>query len=181
MIVSGVDEDSIRASSGERLVGALAEVKARAVAAGIDSDALVLGCDSMLEIDGAVFGKPGSAGIARARWQQMRGREGALLTGHALLSVRDGQITDQAVEVARTTVRFADLTDAEIDAYVATGEPLNVAGGFTVDGRGGWFVDGIDGDHHNVVGLSLPLLRRMLASVGVSVHELPAVGSYGAL
>jgi septum formation protein len=122
---------------------------------------LVLGCDSVLELEGAALGKPADASEARARWRSMRGRAGVLHTGHAL---RAGDRV--AAATASTIVHFADLTDEEVDAYVATGEPLHVAGAFTIDGLGGAFVTGIEGDHHNVVGVSLPLLRELVAELG---------------
>ncbi len=127
----------------------------------------MLGCDSVLELDGQALGKPDDAEEARARWRAMRGRSGVLHTGHAL---RDGDRV--AAATASTVVHFADLTDEEIDAYVATGEPLQVAGAFTVDGLGGAFVTGIEGDHHNVVGVSLPLLRDLMAELGHSWTSL---------
>jgi septum formation protein len=129
----------------------------------------VLGCDSVLALDGQILGKPGQPDAAVRRWRAMRGRSGVLHTGHCLVDPAGG------VEVARsvaTTVHFADVTDEEIAAYVATGEPLQVAGAFTVDGLGGAFVSGIEGDHHNVVGLSLPVLREMFAELGVPWTDL---------
>jgi len=126
-------------------------------------ETLVLGCDSVLELGGQALGKPADAEEATARWSAMRGRSGVLHTGHCLRDLSSGHV---AAATASTTVHFADLTDAEIAAYVATGEPLNVAGAFTVDGLGGAFVTGIEGDHHNVVGLSLPLLRELVAELG---------------
>ena len=175
VIVSGVDEDAIKADTGVELVQALATAKAHAVAGRLAGSALVLGCDSMLEFDGETVGKPGSAEQAVARWQRLSGKTGVLHTGHTLLELRDGEVRRTVAAVASTEVRFASLTDDEITAYVGTGEPLNVAGGFTIDGLGGWFVESIAGDHHNVVGLSLPLLRRMLAELGYRVTDLPAV------
>ncbi|HEY7048129.1 MAG TPA: Maf family protein [Jatrophihabitantaceae bacterium] len=167
VIVSGVDESAITAPDTATLVGRLAEAKAAAVAGQLDGDPLVLGCDSMLDLDGTAVGKPGSAEDAIARWKAMRGCSGVLYTGHAL------RLGERAlVEVAATEVRFADLDDDEIAAYVATGEPLAVAGAFTVDSLGGWFVESISGDHHNVVGLSLPLLRHMLGRLGLSLADL---------
>ena len=124
----------------------------------------MLGCDSVLEIDGVAYGKPGTPEVARERLRTMRGRSGVLHTGHCLFDTTRKQ---EIRELASTTVYFADLTDDEIDAYVETGEPLVVAGSFTVDGLGGPFVTGIEGDYHNVVGISLPLVRRMLAEVGI--------------
>lgn len=162
VIVSGVDEEGVRAASPAELAGVLAGLKARAVAARLQ-DGLVLGCDSVLELDGTPWGKPGSPDQATARWRQLRGRMGLLHTGHCLVDVGQGRTVEQ---VASTTVHFADLSDEEVAAYVATGEPLQVAGGFTVDGLGGAFVERIEGDHHNVVGLSLPLLRHLVHDLG---------------
>lgn len=167
MIVSGVDESTVHADDPAELVLRLARLKADAVAAQLDGAALVLGCDSMLELDGRALGKPGGPDDARARWRAMRGRAGVLHTGHALLGP-DGS----ACATASTPVRFADVTDDEIDAYVATREPLSVAGAFTVDGLGGWFVESLAGDHHNVVGLSLPLLRRLLRELGYGLADI---------
>lgn len=175
VIVSGVDEDAIKADTGAELVQALATAKAHAVAGRLAGSALVLGCDSMLEFDGETVGKPGSAEQAVARWQRLSGKTGVLHTGHTLLELRNGEVRRTVAAVASTEVRFASLTDSEITAYVGTGEPLNVAGGFTIDGLGGWFVESIAGDHHNVVGLSLPLLRRMLGELGYRITDLPAV------
>lgn len=136
---------------------------------------LVIGADSVLEFDGRPMGKPGTPEIAKQRWQQMRGRDGVLYTGHRLVLLDpEGRVRRAATVVAGTRVWHADLSEAEIDAYIATGEPLQVAGGFTVDGLGGPFIDRIEGDFHNVVGLSLPLVRRLLAEWGVGWHELRA-------
>ena len=169
VIVSGVDESQVDGVPPAELALQLAELKCAAVAAREDlpEPALVLGCDSVLELDGQALGKPDDAEEARARWRAMRGRSGVLHTGHAL---RDGERV--AAATASTVVHFADLTDEEIDAYVATGEPLQVAGAFTVDGLGGAFVTGIEGDHHNVVGVSLPLLRDLMAELGHSWTSL---------
>src|SRR5690606_29454764 len=145
----------------------LARAKAEAVAAELDGDHLVLGCDSVLELDGRVHGKPADAAEAIARWQAMRGRTGVLHTGHWLVDDRDEGSGGTLGATAETVVHFADLTDDEIEAYVATGEPLRVAGAFTIDGLGAPFVRGIEGDHTNVVGLSLPLLRELLRDLGV--------------
>lgn len=142
-----------------------------------DPDALILGCDSMLEFDGELYGKPGSPEAARGQWRQIRGRAAVLHTAHALIDNR-GNTRDVDATVTRvgdtssTVVRFANLTDDEIDAYVATGEPLDVAGGFTIDGLGGPFVEGVEGDHHGVIGLSLPLLRHLLARLGLGITDL---------
>lgn len=165
VIVSGVNEDDV-AGTPREMVHELAQRKAAAVAAQAP-EALVLGCDSLLEFDGAALGKPASADDAVARWHSMRGRSGVLHTGHSL--VRAGR---SETEVCSTTVRFGEPTDAEITAYVASGEPLNVAGAFTLDGRGSAFLAGIDGDAGNVIGLSVPLLRRLLKAHGVEVVDL---------
>lgn len=161
VVVSGVDESTVTGPPADVAL-TLAVRKATAVAAG-RPDALVLGCDSVLDLDGAALGKPVDAAEAVARWQHMRRRSGVLHTGHCLIDTATGR---DAAEVASTTVHFADLSDEEIESYVGTGEPLRVAGAFTIDGLGGAYVDGIEGDPHNVVGLSLPLLRRMLEAVG---------------
>jgi septum formation protein len=172
--VSGVDETTVTEPTVPELVSTLARLKAETAAARLDQDSrttIVLGCDSLLELDGTAYGKPGSAAEAISRWHRMRNRSGVLHTGHHVLLQRAGRQRSESA-VASTTVHFADLTDAEIDAYVATGEPLQVAGAFTIDGLGGAFVTGIEGDHHNVVGISLPLLRTMLAGLGISWPSL---------
>ena len=169
VIVSGVDESQLDGLPPRELALRLAELKAAAVASGLAGDRLVLGCDSVLELDGAALGKPDDADDAIRRWQAMRGRSGVLHTGHSLHDLASGRI---AAATASTTVHFADVTDAEITAYVATGEPLNVAGAFTIDGLGGAFVTAIEGDHHNVVGLSLPLFRDLLAELDRSWVDL---------
>jgi septum formation protein len=170
VVVSGIDEDVVTAPSAAELVVRLAELKAAAVADQLgDADALVLGCDSLLELDGAVLGKPGSAEAAAGRWRQMRGRTGTLHTGHCLIDTAADKRVSRSVG---TSVRFADVTDEEIDVYCATGEPTIVAGAFTVDGLGGWFVEGVDGDHHNVVGVSLPVVRALLRELGHSLGDL---------
>lgn len=172
VVVSGLDESAITAPDTASLVEQLAAAKAQSVSAGVADDALVLGCDSMLELDGAMVGKPSSPADAIAFWQRMRGRSGVLYTGHALIAVSGGVPGTPVIAVAATTVHFAEIADDELAAYVGSGEPLTVAGAFTVDGLGGWFVDSIGGDHHNVVGLSLPVLRRMLRNLGLSLTDL---------
>lgn len=187
--VSGVDEDAAlgaarsargEAPHGRHVMGTstaddvlvLARAKAEAVAdtdVGED-DAVVLGCDSMLELDGRQLGKPADATEAVERWRAMRGRTGVLHTGHWLVDTRTGR--REAGATASTVVHFAELSDEEIEAYVGTGEPLVVAGAFTVDGLGGPFVTAIDGDYHAVVGVSLPLLRTLLAELGLTVMDL---------
>jgi septum formation protein len=166
VVVSGVPEDI--EGRPHDVVLELAKRKARAVAV-TQADALVLGCDSLLELDHAVLGKPRSAAEAVARWQAMRGRHGYLLTGHCVIDTASGR---EAADVCSTVVRFGLPTDDEIDAYVASGEPLHVAGAFTLDGRSAPFVDGIDGDPGNVIGVSLPMLRRLLGQVGAQVVDL---------
>jgi septum formation protein len=168
VVVSGVDESAFTAATPAELVGLLAQAKAATVAAG-RADGLVIGCDSLLDLDGRAFGKPASAAEATRRWQEMSGRTGTLVTGHCVIDAATGR---QAAAVAATTVRFGTPSQEEIAAYVASGEPLAVAGAFTLDGRGGWFVDGIDGDHGTVLGVSLPLLRRLLADLGIGLTSL---------
>jgi septum formation protein len=172
VIVSGVDESGVDAADASTLSGTLARWKAEAVAGQLASrheEALVIGCDSVLEFDGEILGKPVDAADATARWRQMRGRFGVLYTGHCLIDTATGK---QAAATAATTVHMADVSDAEIDAYVATGEPLRVAGAFTIDGLGGPFVRRIEGDPGTVIGLSLPLLRDLLAELGVPITGL---------
>ena len=165
VVVSGVDESQLDGLPPAELALQLAELKCAAVAAREDlpEHALVLGCDSVLELDGEALGKPLDPVEAERRWKAMRGRTGVLHTGHCLRETSGGRV---AAALASTTVHFADLSDEEIKAYVATGEPLHVAGAFTVDGLGGAFVTGIEGDHHNVVGVSLPLVRELVAELG---------------
>jgi septum formation protein len=179
----GVDEDKVLAEatarfgtvSAEDAALTLARSKSEAVSAAVSDDFLVLGCDSVLELDGVIHGKPADAAEATTRWQAMRGRAGILHTGHWVVDVRSSAAggTGGAIgSTASTKVHFADVTDAEIEAYVATGEPLRVAGAFTIDGLGGPFVSGVEGDPHNVIGLSLPLLRNLLADLGVAITDL---------
>ncbi|MFI6939525.1 Maf family protein [Streptomyces sp. NPDC050418] len=170
VIVSGVDEDAITAATPAELARVLGEAKAQAVAARPEAaGALVVGCDSVLELDGEALGKPADAEEAIARWKAMRGRSGVLQTGHCVIDTASGR---QVSATASTTVRFGEPTDAEIAAYVASREPLYVAGAFTLDGRSAPFLDGIDGDHGNVIGISLPLLRKLLAELGVAITDL---------
>jgi len=200
VLVSAVDEDAVLAEGRARFgtlepedaVLLLAQAKAEDVTRAleqpettVDDDPaaaaspalpdLVVGCDSMLELDGEIFGKPADAETAVARWRTMRGRSGVLHTGHWVVDLRtpeDGGTGGTLGATSSTTVHFADLSDEEIDAYVATGEPLAVAGAFTLDGRGGAFVTGVEGDHHGVVGISLPLLRELVGQVGVRWTDL---------
>ncbi|GAA0816873.1 Maf-like protein [Spirilliplanes yamanashiensis] len=175
VIVSGVDESVVEDREADALCATLARMKAETVAerlrvAGKHADTVVLGCDSVLAFDGEILGKPGDADVAVKRWRAMRGRTGVLYTGHHLVDLRGDGVAIGGV--GSTVVAFADVSDDEIDAYVATGEPLWVAGAFTIDGLGGVFVERIDGDHGNVVGVSLPLLRRLLGELGVPVTSL---------
>ncbi|MGY6656134.1 Maf family protein [Amycolatopsis sp. TRM77291] len=178
VVVSGVDEDAVAASltdpAPEELVRALAAAKAEAVfeALGGHGDMVIVGCDSMLSINGEMVGKPITPEAARERWAAMAGKTGELLTGHAIIRVENGVKTKETSGTEGTTVRFGTPSQEEIEAYIASGEPLQVAGGFTLDGLGGWFIEGIDGDFSSVIGISLPLTRRLLAEVGVSVIDL---------
>lgn len=173
VVVPEVDEAAVGEPYPSRLARALAVAKCREVSARLAGagPTLVIGCDSVLDLEGVAYGKPGDADEARRRWRAMRGRSGTLVTGHCVRRLR-GEAVQERTAVAATTVRFADLPDEEIDAYVATGEPLSVAGAFTIDGLGGPFVTGIEGDPHNVVGISLPLLREMLGELGVRWSDL---------
>jgi septum formation protein len=177
--VADVDEEALLAAmpaaSPAEKVTQLAAAKATTVARRIGAvhpDAVLIGCDSMLHVGGELVGKPGDADTARRRWKAMAGGNGELVTGHAVLRLAEGEIDRVAEGHAVTTVRFAEPSDEELEAYLATGEPLAVAGAFTLDGKGGWFVEGIDGDPSNVIGISLPLGRRLLAGVGVRVTDL---------
>ncbi|RSN13089.1 septum formation inhibitor Maf [Streptomyces sp. WAC 05977] len=178
VVVSGVDEDAVAASltdpAPEELVRALAAAKAEAVfeALGGHGDMVIVGCDSMLSINGEMVGKPITPEAARERWAAMAGKTGELLTGHAIIRVENGVKTKETSGTEGTIVRFGTPSQEEIEAYIASGEPLQVAGGFTLDGLGGWFIEGIDGDFSSVIGISLPLTRRLLAEVGVSVIDL---------
>lgn len=168
VVVSGVDESTFDAPDTATLVQLLAEAKVAAVAEAV-GDAVVVGCDSVLEFDGLPYGKPVDDAEARTWLRAMRGRVGVLHTGHCVV---DGRTGARCTAGAATVVRFGEFTDAELDAYLATGEAHQVAGAFTIDGRAAPFVDGIDGDPGNVIGLSLPLFRRMLAELGLTVMDL---------
>jgi septum formation protein len=181
VMVSGVDEDALVDGLGDGadpgvVVTTLAAAKADAVVPALDAavaaDAIVIGCDSMLYVDGRLSGEPGTPELTRRQWHSMAGRDGRLFTGHCVIRVRDGARVATETAAAVTTVRFGIPTESELDAYIATGEPLGVAGAFTLDGLGGWFLDGIDGDPSNVVGLGLAVMRRLLESVGCSIGEL---------
>ncbi|MBY0289584.1 MAG: Maf-like protein [Mycobacteriaceae bacterium] len=181
VVVSGVDEDAAMArldpsATPADVTTALAAAKAEAVVGVLDSDVaadcVVIGCDSMLYHDGALRGKPATADAARAGWQQMAGTSGELYTGHSVIRLQDNVIAWRAADAMVTTVRFGNPSTADLDAYVDSGEPAAVAGGFTLDGLGGWFIDGVDGDPSSVIGIGLPLIRRLLADGGVSIAEL---------
>jgi septum formation protein len=170
VVVSGVDEEATDSAAPESLVATLATAKAEAVATRPDvQGAVVIGCDSLLDVDGHAHGKPATLDEARARLQALRGRSAVLRTGHCVIDTRHGRA---AAGVASTEVRFGTFDDDELDAYLATGESLAVAGAFTLDGRFAPFVDAIVGDHGNVIGLSLPLLRQLLREIGVTIAEL---------
>lgn len=169
VIVSGVDEDGV-AGQPDKIALVLAERKAAAVADGVAGDpAIVIGCDSVLDVDGGTRGKPSSADEARAWWASVAGRTAVLHSGHCVI---DTATDRRASAVASTIVRYGSPTSAEIDAYLATGEPLAVAGGFTIDGYAAPFIEGIDGDHGTVLGISMPLLRALLADIGISITDL---------
>lgn len=174
-IAPGVDEEAAVAAAGTltppEMVMLLARLKAEAVAGSRDDlDGLVLGGDSAFELDGVVYGKPHRPEIARERWLAQRGRSGVLHSGHWLIDTRSGLAVGAP---AAATVHFADdITDAEIDAYIATGEPLQVAGAFTIDSKGAGFIASIEGDPHAVVGLSIPLLRTLTRRLGVEWTDL---------
>ncbi len=179
--VSHVDEDALTEdmphATPEELCLALAQAKAEAVAPLYrGQDVIVVGCDSVFDLDGVAYGKPHNADVAKERWRLMMGRSGTLRTGHWLIDARTG---DSCGAVAHTHVHMGTLTEREMDAYLATGEPYHVAGGFTLDALGGAFVDGVDGDPSNVVGISLPTVRRLLAGMGVTWTDLWAPGPTG--
>ncbi len=168
VVVSGINEDEVVADDTANLTCLLAERKASAVA-DPNGDAIVVGCDSILEFDGRRFGKPSSEDEAMGWLRSMRGREGILYTGHCVIDERTG---NRVTDVAATTVRFGVTTDDELRAYLATGEAMAVAGAFTLDGRSAPFVDGVDGDPSNVIGLSLPLFRSLLTRLDIPITSL---------
>lgn len=166
---ANVDEKAIEASLSDapasQVVAALAEAKADAIAADYPDD-VVIGCDSMLLLDGRLQGKPLTTERTIQRWQEQAGKTAELLTGHCIIHGEQ-----RVVETARTTVTFANATDADIQAYAQSGEPLHCAGAFTLEALGGWFIDRIEGDPSSVIGLSLPLLRRALYSFGLNTSQ----------
>jgi septum formation protein len=171
VVVSQVDESAVRAPRVAEQVALLAAAKAAEVAKK-ESDALVIGADSLLEFSGKPLGKPADAAEARDRWRRMSGRSGILHTGQALFDVQDGAVVSRDITVASTVVYFASPTPQELDAYVATGEPLAVAGAFTLDGLGAPFVRRVEGDPAAVVGLSLTVLRTQLGKRGLAITDL---------
>ena len=179
--VSGVDEDAVMARLGaeagpESVVNTLAAAKADAVVRILDdavtADCVVIGCDSMLFADGRLNGKPGSPEQARRQWHSMAGRAVQLFTGHCVIRLLGGAVVANETAAEVTVVRFGVPSETELEAYIGSGEPLNVAGAFTLDGLGGWFIDGIDGDPSNVVGLGLAVTHRLLNSAGLSIGDL---------
>ena len=180
VVVSGVDEDALMDALGDAgpttVVTTLAQAKAEAVAAVLDDDVTkdcaVIGCDSMLYVDGVLSGKPGTPEQARRQWNSMAGHSGQLFTGHCVIRMLDGAAVAGRTAEAVTGVRFGVPTEDELTDYIASGEPLGVAGAFTIDGLGGWFIDGVDGDPSAVVGLGLSLTRGLLESVGLSIGAL---------
>lgn len=169
VMVSGLDETAIAAQTPAALVQKLANAKALVVSKRIQGEALILACDSLLDFEGAAVGKPATVGAAVHQWQRMRGRNGVLHTGHCLVDHAAGRV---AMATVSTGVEFGDISDDEIEIYCRSGEPTQVAGAFTIDGLGGWFVNGINGDHHNVVGLSLPMLRRLLEELNFRLSDI---------
>jgi septum formation protein len=181
VIVSGVDEDAVVAgldpdTTPERVTTALAAAKADAAVDILDpavtADCVVIGCDSMLYRNGKLLGKPASADAARVGWQQMAGKSGRLYTGECVIRLQDKKITYRAVDVAAATVDFGVPSPADLDAYVSSGEPMAVAGGFTLDGLGGWFIERVEGDPSAVIGIGLPTTRSLLERAGLTIAEL---------
>ncbi|BBY22405.1 Maf family protein [Mycobacterium stomatepiae] len=181
VVVSGVDEDRLIAGLGPDaspadVVCALARAKAEDVAAclkrPLSADCVVVGCDSMLYLDGRLCGKPESIEAARTLWQSMAGRSGQLYTGHCVIRLQDNDIAHCESETSITTVHFGAPEPDDLEAYLADGESLRVAGGFTLDGLGGWFIDGVDGDPSAVIGIGLPLTRALLRRAGLSIATL---------
>lgn len=172
VIVSGFDETTVQNPVAHSLAAELAKAKGSKVAGELDGDdVIVMACDTTLEFEGRTHGKPRSEAAAIALWHRMRGHNALLHTGHYVF-VRTGRRSQHQVRVGSTRVHFADITDDEVAAYAATGEPVNVAGGFSINGLGGAFVTSIVGDPYNVVGISLPLVRQMVTDLGVAWHTL---------
>jgi septum formation protein len=188
VVVSGVDEDAVvarldpLATPGD-VTTALAAAKADAVTHNLDpavaADCVVIGCDSMLYRDGELIGKPASAKAALEGWRRVAGKSGQLYTGHCVIRLSDNKVTYRAADATCTTVNFGVPSPADLDAYIAQGEPLAVAGGFTLDGLGGWFIDGVEGDPSAVIGIGLPLTRHLLAHAGLSLKDMWACNPVG--
>jgi septum formation protein len=181
VMVSGVDEDLVTAGLGSQaspgdVVCALARAKAEQVAGELNrtaaADCVVIGCDSMLYIDSQLCGKPQSVAAARQLWQSMAGRSGQLYTGHCVIRLLDNEVVHSEAQASITTVHFGTPPADDLEAYLAFGESLQVAGGFTLDGLGGWFIDGVDGDPSAVVGIGLPLTCSLLSRAGLSIAAL---------
>jgi septum formation protein len=181
VIVSGVDEDAVIArldpdATPQDVTIALAAAKAESVVEDLDADigadCVVIGCDSMLYRDGELLGKPASPEAALQGWQDMAGKSGQLYTGHCVIRLRDNMVAHRAADATATTVNFGIPAPADLEAYVASGEPTQVAGGFTLDGLGGWFIDGVEGDPSAVIGIGLPLTRKLFERAGLSIAEL---------
>ncbi len=181
---SGINEDKmIAAMAGSEpehivteLAGAKAKAAIKALAGEVTGDAVVVACDSMLRLGKSLLGKPLTVERARLYWDQMAGRTGTLLTGHAAVRLLDGSAVSTATGCESTHIRFGRPTEPELEAYLTSGEPLQVAGACTIDGLGGWFIDGVDGDPSSVIGISLPLTRRLLAQLGIRVTDLWRTG-----
>jgi septum formation protein len=181
VIVSGVDEDAVMArldpsATPHEVTTVLAAAKAEAVVevleTSVASDCVVIGCDSMLYHDGELRGKPATSDEAKLGWQRMAGTSGRLYTGHCVIRLHDNVITGRAMDATVTTVRFGAPSAEDLEAYVDSGEPTGVAGGFTLDGLGGWFLDGVDGDPSSVIGIGLPLMRKLLGQVSLTLADL---------
>ncbi|GAA4898995.1 Maf family protein [Tessaracoccus lubricantis] len=171
VVVSGFDESLVVDPDPPSLAARLAEAKGSVVVPQLTGDFVLFACDTVLEFEGKAHGKPGTAEAAVERWERMRGHEGLLHTGHHVV-VHEGERYSEQTRVGSTVVRFADLSDEEIRAYAATGEPQRVAGGFTIDGLGGAYVTAVEGDPFNVIGISLPLVRQMVIDAGVPWQSL---------
>ena len=181
IVVSGIDEEAVIAGMGSdaaphEVTAALATAKAERAVDLLDiavaADAVVIGCDSMLLVDGFLRGKPESAAVARRQWREMAGGSGQLFTGHCAIRLSGGETMFAGSETAVTTVHFGTPSVDELDAYIDTGEPLLVAGGFTLDGLSGWFIDAVDGDPSTVIGIGMPVTRRLFERAGLSIPTL---------
>jgi septum formation protein len=181
IVVSGIDENAVIAglpadASPAQTTTALATAKADSVtqhlSPDIAADCVVISCDSMLYLNGELHGKPGTQAAAHRQWRKLSGQSGELFTGHCVIRLQDNVVSHRVADFAVTTVHFGTPSDADLSAYVDSGEPLAVAGGFTIDGYGGWFVDGVEGDPSAVIGIGLPTIRRLFEQCGLSLAEL---------